>query len=323
MRCFIAALIALTLSGAYVRSQWGPRGCPPQGAVAPVLHYQPVQYVQQSSRQTFTGWSPHPDKAGQYAYYEADRLIGLYCTERETFWRWDSRSQTWSEPCNPPASPPCPHRPIESFTAQVPPDKDFGMGWRAGGEECYYVNGRKVSRRQAIEAIEAESLTDDSNLRRVTVIGPDADRKQVIDALNTAPELQPFKGQLVVQSYAPDHWAIVDSNFKRDGKPTVYIQSRTGKVLHRQDEWRGAAKFAEALKRSDESVNAVRKADPTYDSSKDPDLNKQVIPPIVPKPDGGGFDWSKIPGGTWVMLGLAVALVFVLLQKGGPVHAAR
>lgn len=315
MRSFIAALVALIVTGAYVYSQWGSRGCPSQGAVAPVLSipYQPAQYRTQARSQPFTGWYPHPDKAGQFAYYLNDRLMGLYCTDREVYWRWDSRSQTWSEPCNPPASPPCPYGPAKSFEAQVPPDKDYGMGWRPGGEEIYYVNGRKVTRRQAYEAIAAEGLTDDSKLRRVTVIGSDAERKPVMDALANAPELTFAKGLLLVQGFSPDHWAVADSNFKRDGKPTVYIQAADGKVLHRQDEWRGATKFAEA----------VRKSDPNYDPKKDPDLNKAIIPPPPLKPDGGGFDWSKIPGGAWILLGLGVLGIFVLLNKGGPIHATR
>jgi hypothetical protein len=84
--------------------------------------------------------------------------------------------------------------------------------------------------------------------------------------------------------------------------------------LHRQDDWRGAAKFAEA----------VRKSDPNYDPKKDPDLNKQAPPPLAPVLPDGGIDLAKLPKWVWgVLIAAAVLIFFWLKENKGVAGAVR
>ena len=61
------------------------------------------------------------------------------------------------------------------------------------------------------------------------------------------------------------------------GKPTIYIQTGTGKVLHRQDEYDGPGPLSGAIRRAK-----------SYDASKDADLRKEPVvkplTPVVPAP---------------------------------------
>jgi len=302
------ATVALLVFIGRAMGQWGVS----RGPVGPAVVVQPAPRVAAIP----DGWKPHPANSRQFVYWQGGAPVGLYCTTREIYWQWNSRTAAWGATANPPTSPPCPHRSAESFVEADSPKQDFGVGWRADPKqpEKFSIGGVEVDRRKAFEAIGA-GVPDDSGLRRVTVIGSEAECKQVSDAIATAPELAAAKGQLIVQCYRPDHWAVADTNFKRDGKPTVYIQAAGGKVLHRQDEWRGPAKFAEA----------VRKSDPSYDPKKDPDLNKQVLPvPPLPGPSGPDIDLSKLPKWVWGVLGGAAVLLLMWFQQNRSVsHAVR
>ena len=155
--------------------------------------------------------------------------------------------------------------------------------------------GKEISKDRAYELIAdvGKDVPDDRALMRLTVIGSEEQRKQVLDDLNSNPALAAYKNLLVVQSYAPDHWAVARSGFKTQGNPVIYVQDFSGKVLHRQEEYRGAEKLAEA----------IRKADPTYDASKDPDKNKSGF---------AGIDLSNIPQWAWIVAGIGV---FLFLRK--------
>lgn len=159
------------------------------------------------------------------------------------------------------------------------------------GEKISTVNGQRVSKDRLLAAIGKPSLKDDSSQLSLTVIGSDVDRQKVVTDLDSAPQLAPFKGRLKVQSYEPTHWAVKESGFVTTGKPTIYCQAANGKVLHRQDEYRGPAALAEVL----------RQCDPSYDAKKDPDLNKKGL-------DLGGLfaDAEKflrgLPGWAWLVI---------------------
>ncbi len=137
-------------------------------------------------------------------------------------------------------------------------------GWQPG-QERYRLSGRIVSRDAALAA-----LTDDSQLPYLTVIGPPAQRQQVLADLDTNPELASWKGKLRVQGYDPSEWTVASSwGFVTTGTPTIYLQTAAGKVLHRQDDYAGGA-CALAL--------ALRKADPSYQPAVDPNLSKPGLP---------------------------------------------
>src|SRR5205823_4837668 len=127
------------------------------------------------------------------------------------------------------------------------------------------LSGVPVNAAKAREAFSA--LTDDSQLLRLTVIGPASDRQTVIDDVEHHPSLASVHDRLRVQAYDPDHWAVAGAGFVRSGRPTIYLQAPDGKVLHRQDEYRGPDQLAEA----------IRRADPDYHPERDPDLNASPV----------------------------------------------
>jgi hypothetical protein len=139
-----------------------------------------------------------------------------------------------------------------------------------------------------LEAIGNAGVRDDSDQLFLTIIGGESERRQVLADLGGAPVLAEWKGRLKVHDYEPAHWAVKDAGFKTDGRPTIYVQAPDGKVLHRQDDYRGAAALAEAL----------RKADPRYRADEDPDLNRKL---------------AGVPLPVWI--GAALVLV-LLLWKG-------
>jgi hypothetical protein len=161
---------------------------------------------------------------------------------------------------------------------------------KLAGREEYRVGGRVVSRAEALQALRAAPLTDDSRRPRLTVIGSPDDRKKALGGLPAD-----VKDHWLVKEFTPDHWAVKGAGFKTDGHPTVYLQAPDGKVLHRQDD-------------ADNLAEAVRKADPAYDPSKDPDLRKPKAPDKPAAPD------EPHPWAGWVAAG-CVGLA-ALLWKG-------
>jgi hypothetical protein len=150
--------------------------------------------------------------------------------------------------------------------------------------EEYRIAGQLVSKDEAMQALRAGQLADDSGKLRLTVIGSPDERKQALSGLP-----QDVKDRCLVKEYAADHWAVKNAGFKTDGHPTVYVQAPDGKVLHRQDDAVNVA-------------GAVRKADPNYDASKDPDLRKPKAPdPPAPTPTP---DPNHNSSAGWVVAGL-------------------
>lgn len=175
--------------------------------------------------------------------------------------------------------------------------------WEKGGVEWDKVQDersrimmgkREISRAEAMRLVEGD-VPDDAAKLRLTIIGPEADRKRVLAALEQSP-LAELKGRFVVQAYDPGDWAIKNYGFVTTGTPTIYVQMPSGKVLHRQDTYTTAEDLATAL----------RKADPTYQPSKDPDARKPALPGVP--------DLKQIPVPVWILGGLGV---LYLLRKRG------
>ena len=173
------------------------------------------------------------------------------------------------------------------------------------------LNGREITRSDAFEAIEGKNLPDFTGKQRVTVIGSQADRQRVLADLARTPEA----AKVVLKDYAPDHWAVAQSGFKTTGSPTIYVQAADGKVLHRQDDYKGGVAGV---------VKALRRADPAYDPSKDPDLRVDPVKPapITPAPvpapvaPDASIDLASSPS-VWAAGGLAAVAGFLLLRKKG------
>lgn len=171
--------------------------------------------------------------------------------------------------------------------------KNFGIDREQLGQprERITLGGKEITHAEAKKLLEAGSLTDDSGKLRLTIIGSEADRKRVVDDLKGP--LADLAGSFLVQNYAPDDWPVARAGFQTGGKPTIYVQAPSGKVLHRQDDYAdGADGFRRALE-------AVRKPDPNYDPTKDRDLRRPSA------------DLSM-----WAVLGLAGALFLLASRKG-------
>jgi hypothetical protein len=171
--------------------------------------------------------------------------------------------------------------------------KNFGIDREQLGQpkERITLGGREITHAEAKQLLEASGLADDSSKLRLTIIGSEADRKRVLDDLKGP--LADLAGGFLVQSYAPDQWAVARAGFQTGGKPTIYVQAPSGKVLHRQDDY---ADGADGLRRA---LEAIRKPDPNYDPTKDRDLRRPSA------------DLS-----TWAVFGLAGALILLALRKG-------
>jgi hypothetical protein len=171
--------------------------------------------------------------------------------------------------------------------------QNFGIDRKQLGQarERITLGAREVTHAEARKLLEAGTLADDSGKLRLTIIGSEADRQRVLDDLKGL--LADLAGSFLIQSYAPDHWAVARAGFQTSGKPTIYVQAPSGKVLHRQDDY---ADGADGLRRA---LEAVRKPDPNYDPAKDRDLRRP------------NADLS-----TWAVIGLAGVLFLLALRKG-------
>jgi len=232
------------------------------------------------------------DDEPQRAYLFLDgRQAGGYDVEHDQWRSFEPEKNVWGEPQ---ALFPC--RCLGTATEVV---SNFGiMQAKLNGAISHHsINGRIVSEQDAFAALQGK-LNDDSQKLRLTIIGPEDKRRAVLADLATNAGLYLLKDKMLVQSYDPSHWTVVNAGFRATGQPTIYLQAPDGKVLHRQDEYRGPDKLAEA----------IRKADPNYQPDKDPDLNKNNPPSTFPS-----FDLSHIPG--WCCAACAAGFGFLILCR--------
>lgn len=203
------------------------------------------------------------------------------------------------KPCACNGKPAQPERPKESKRTveegkgdafPVDPDGTWNFGLdrqRIDGKTKYKFGDQEISYQEAMRLIE-EGIPDDANKLRVTVIGPEAERKRVVADLDSQ-AFAPLKNLFIVQAYEPTNPMIQGLGFVTTGNPTIYVQKPDGTVMHRQDSYDGPSKLA----------TAIRRADPNYNPANDPDL-AQPPKPVGP---GGGFDLSRVPMWLWVVLG--------------------
>lgn len=181
--------------------------------------------------------------------------------------------------------------------------KDFGVERdKIGPDTKITRQGKVISRDDAVKLLKggspSSSLSDDSRKARLTVIGAEADRKKVLADIESDPALKAVVAErCLVTAYPPDHWAVAGMGFVTTGTPTIYLQAPTGKVLHRQDDYEGGAARL---------VEAIRKADATYQPKKDPDLTKPWYKSL-------GLD--RIPPAAWLAGGFGVVLLLNRKQQ--------
>lgn len=202
-------------------------------------------------------WRSFPDDPGQFSLFQNGVQVGGYSVVEDYYRPFDARTKRWG-----PRSP-CP---------TAPPRGNFGvLTEKIQDGEHYRLNGREVSRREihgllaSADPKDGSKIPDTSNKWRVTVIGTDAERRQVLDDFAKHPALAPWKDRVLAEGYAPSDWEIARAGFVTSGHPTIYVQSPTAQVLHRQDDYQGGP---EAL------AEALRRIDPNYRPEKDRDRRK-------------------------------------------------
>lgn len=149
----------------------------------------------------------------------------------------------------------------------------------------YRLSGREITEADALRLFHGDTLPQDQELGRLTVIGDEARCRQVRDDLARHPALAPYRDQVLVHDYRPDEWPT-RVGFVTSGSPTLYLQSPTGHVLHRQDRYDGPDALAAVL------AKALRRPRPDYDPARDPDLTRSPLldfefPPWSPYAAGG------------------------------------
>lgn len=226
-------------------------------------------------------WRLRGDEPGRVYLFVNGRQLGGYDGKLDEWRDYDAESGAWSQP-----RPLFPRQNSELGAVQ-----NFGVirELLAGNDERHSLNGGKVSGSEALAAI--GKIDDDSDKLRLTIIGPDIERRAVLVDLDKNPELAQFRERLLVQSYPPGHWAVAGAGFVQAGNPTIYLQAPDGTVRHRQDEYRGPEKLAEA----------IRRADPHYRPEKDPDLNRPILLPH--------FQFPRMPGWGWAVAGILFLIV--------------
>ena len=141
-----------------------------------------------------------------------------------------------------------PYDPLPANLLRKPEITNFGVNrLTPHTRERYIINGIDATGEEALQALQEKNVPNDKSLLRLTIIGPEALRKQVRSDIENHPSLTCFSEKYLVQDYAPENWAV-KQGFFTEGKPTIYLQLPSGKVLHRQDDYAdGAAGLATAL----------------------------------------------------------------------------
>jgi len=196
---------------------------------------------------------------------------------------------------------------LHSATVDEDGVKNFGINRSSLGSstERITVDGRPITRGEAVQMLQAGSLTDDSGKLRLTIIGPEADRRRVLDDLKGA--LRDIAELCLVQDYPPDHWAVARVGFYTGGRPTIYLQAPDGTVLHRQDDYKDGP---EGLR---QVFLRLRLPNPLYRPDRDRDLRKghdilTWLNETLLRPFREAFSWW------WA--GIGIFVITVLVKRG-------
>jgi hypothetical protein len=277
----IAAMIPLALMTV---TFWGPL-CPA------VLVPQPVPEPQPDQAQL--DWRTKATDPNRVYLFEKGIQVGGYDYAEDYYRPYDAATDQWGAPGRPPVEPPA--LTLHNFVVRSDLFPHLNRG-----EESYRLNGQRISSPTAFQALAlGDALADDSGKLRLTVVGSESACGKVIDDLDKAPELVGFKDKLLVQSYRPDNWAVAPFKLPDLTSSDCYIgiqkspgPNGRGEALHAQRSYPGPALLAVAIR------EALRKADPTYQPDKVPDLTR---PPSDPEPSTAvPHDPSSPPALCWL-----------------------
>jgi hypothetical protein len=251
-----------------------------------------------------------PGDDSQVALCQYGKQLGNY-SFTEACYREYLGNDRWGPATIPPVEqPPCPEK-YRKKTTRLGGKDNYGVDLdHLAREATYALNGRRVQRHEAFQAILAgNSLTDDTRKLRVTVIGDEKKCAAVVKDLKAA-----FGDDLLIQSYRPGHWALKVFNLDQIANPPdpiIFVESPPdskgrARVLYTQFGYDGDDDAGKL-------VEAVRQADPNFRPHPSPDPRK---PPEPPKPQPNSPDpkpfLESIPLGMWILL---AAFTLVLTRR--------
>ncbi len=191
---------------------------------------------------------PANDAGKQYLYHNSQRIGGV--DEQGNYRTYDAATDKWSDVCQPPWETEAKSYPLFGVdSSKIKKEPTYTLNYQRGKVE--------LSKSEAADIISDEKLTDDSTKLRVTVIAPQTLGQTVVDEITKAiPDVNDWA---TVRNYPPDHWAVSQAGFVTTGKPTIYCQAPSGKVLHRQDDYIGeVTAAAEALRKAKKTTTPQR-----------------------------------------------------------------
>ena len=224
-RMIVAIALVLSLSGLAVGQCWGSASPP---AVAGADH----------------GVAPGPDKTADawalktghffvviykqpgvhYIYKAADNVqVGAYRDGR--YYPYDHKTKQWFPPGLPPWAP----KVAVSDEPGTEVVQNFGVDTdKLADSPAYSVNGRKCTRKEAMEAVGDESIPEDGDKIQVVAVGDEAFLKRVADEWE---QHKAFHLTAVLHCYGPDNWWVKANGL---GSNIVLVADKTGKALHYQ-----------------------------------------------------------------------------------------
>jgi hypothetical protein len=214
-------------------------------------------------------WVAHEEDAACYGYFVGGVQVAYYDSDLDLYRTYDAATEGFGPEQIPPWGRRMKAEPRDGFNF----GNDYKKNAKPAGDEKpkYRIQGKPVSREEAVETIQTGKIPDDSGKLRVTVIGAQTERDRVSGDLMTSPSFKDLRADLVCKFYPANAWEV-SKGFFTAGHPTIYGQYPDGKVFHRQDDYEGGA---EAL------ADAIRQADPNYDPAKDTDARSGTFSGIL------------------------------------------
>jgi len=242
-----------------------------------------IECVSGFCRKVTYEWVEFPGHENRLYLRRDSAILGGWNRTARQYRDYDAFRGTWSPPRNeppvpPPAQPmavadPGEKPPLGDAASPLTSENNHGVdrtNMPAIPKERYTINGREVPSYQVFTELGADMLSDDSKKAWLVVLGTQAEQQAVIDAWN-GPDSEELRPHVRLWCSAKNHWATDDEGFCPTGTPHISWQAADGRVLYRQTKFAGAEQLRATTRA------ALRKANPNYDPTKDPD-------PLAPKP---------------------------------------
>lgn len=306
MRMFSCLVLLLVAPAANAQSRWGAGPCvqlaAPVFVSQPQATFQPV--FQPAPQPSTAGWFWKHTADAHHLYRDGKHVGGFFHDDGKY---WSAANGEWAkEPSDSPVGIPDSFR---SFVQAKPaaPAPVIGDVFPTGvdtskistKERCTF-KGLEIAQGDALRLVGKPALSDvvdDSGKDRLSFMATDpAKRKAAMTAFKSDPIYAALRKSALPWEGTPDDWSYEPGFPKKDNQ--VILQTSAGKVIARA----AVADIADAPA----VVNALRKANPSYDPLKDPTPDNKT--PTLPN-----LGLQKIPV-EWVLIG-GVAILFFLGRK--------